>query len=257
MLLVTLVTSEPVSRMIYAGASEYPTWIAFLLLFPRLAISHARRDWWLGTMMLGLSLITRMNQAPALAWLFAVFLWRTARVRPRFAVQPILLLAVLAALPAVHNAYYGRELSTLPTAHTAAANVPMPPSRWLHVSDDLQAREQALIQLSAIAYTSGIPFRTAFVPTEASHLVMLVVCRGLQLAWGVAVLLLFRTSAWAEAKLLLIVPALFLCVHLFYQVLAYHPRFIVIGYVAMGAVAMLAVRERAASGRRITAGAEP
>lgn len=244
MLLVTLVTSEPASRLIYVGASEYPTWIAFLLLFPRLAISRARRDWWLGTMMLGLSLITRMNQAIALGWLFAVFLWRTASARPRFAVQPILLAAALAALPAAHNAYYGRELSMLPTGHALTDTRPMPPSRWLRVFDDSQAREQALIQLAAVTYTTRISVHTAFVPTEASHAVMLMVFRGLQVAWGVAVILLFRTSARAAARLLLVVPALYLFVHLFYQVLAYHPRFIVIGYLAMGAVAMLAVRER-------------
>jgi hypothetical protein len=249
LLLVTLVTSESVSRLIYYGASEYPTWIAFLMLFPRLAVSEARRHWWMGTVMLGLSLITRLNQAIALGWMFAVFLWRTASARPRFAVQPILLVAALAALPVAHNAYYGGELSLLPTGRAAEGTLPMPVSRWLRVSSDGQAREEALMQLAAMTYTTRMAVGTAFVPTEASHAVMLVACRGLQMAWGLAATLLFATRTPATPRLLLIVPALLLGVHLFYQVRAYHPRFIVIGYLAMGAVAMLAVRERAATAR--------
>ena len=257
LLLVTLTTSESVSRLIYVGASEYPTWIAFLLLFPRLAVSHARRDWWLGTMMLGLSLITRMNQAIALGWLFAVFLWRTvSSARPRFTLQPMLLvaaLAAIAALPTVHNAYYGRELSTLPTEHALVDTLPMPPSRWLRVSDDSAAREQARIQLAVITYTTRISVGTGFVPTEASHMVLLVTCRGLQIAWALAAILLFRTGTPATARLLLIMPALYLGLHLFYQVRAYHPRFVVIAWLAMGAVAMLAVpsAQRSGGSRRV------
>jgi hypothetical protein len=249
LLLVVLATSEPVSRLIYVGASEYPTWIVFLMLFPRLCVSRARRDWWLGTMMLGLSLITRMNQAIALGWLFAIFLRRAAFARPRFAVQPILLLAATAALPTAHNVYYGRELSVLPSEHAVTRTLPMPPSRWLRISDDDEAAAQAWTQVGAVTYTSRIGLGTPFVPTVASHAVLLVACRGLQVMWGLAAILLFGARASTTARLLLIVPVLYLSVHLFYQVSDYHPRFIVIGYLAMGAVAMLAVRERATSRR--------
>ena len=246
LLLVMLVTSEAISRLIYFGASEYPSWIAFFMLFPRLAVSASRRDSWLGAMLLGLTLITRMNQAIALGWLFAVFLWRTVRARPRLAVQAVLLVAAIVSLPAAHNAYYGGELSILPREHSMTDTLPMPPSRWLRVFDDSQAREQALMHLAAVTYTTRLPIGSAFVPTDVSHLVMLVACRGLQAAWVLAAVLLFRTKTRATPRLLLIVPALFLGPHLFYQVRAYHPRFIIIGYLAMGAVAMLAIRERAA-----------
>jgi hypothetical protein len=252
LLLVALVTSEPVSHLIYVGASEYPTWIAFTLLFPRLALPASRREWWLGSMMVGLSLITRMNQAIALGWLFAVFLWRRAAARPALAIQPVLLVLAFAALPTAHNLYYGGHLAVLPSEHAMTRTLPMPPSLWLRVFDDETARNQALEHLGAITYSNRIAVGTPIVPTDASHLVFMTVCRGLQAAWILAAILLFKTkttsattaTTMATAKLLLILPALYLGVHLFYQVRDYHPRFIVIGYLAMGAVAMLAVRAR-------------
>ncbi len=191
---MVLVTSEPISRLIYAGASEYPTWIAFPLLFPRLAVSASRRDWWLGTIMLALSLITRMNHVIALGWLFAVFLWRGTKARPRFAIQSVLVILALAALPTVHNRYYGGHLSLLPGEYAATATLPMPPSRWLRVFDDDQARTQALLHLGAVTYTNRIAVRSSTAPTKASHVVFLVACRGLQAAWVIAAILLFKSS---------------------------------------------------------------
>ncbi len=45
-------------------------------------------------------------------------------------------------------------------------------------------------------------------------------------------------------------PALYLVVHPVPRVRDYHPRSIIVGYVAMGAVAMLAVRERGRARKR-------
>jgi hypothetical protein len=273
--LLVLVTSDPVSRLIYAGASEYPSWIAFPLLFPLLIVPASRRDWRLGTFMLGLTLITRMNHGIALAWLFVVHLWRVSRVSARpptrfaaYAVQAVLMLLAIAALPSVHNLYYGGHLSVLPEEHAVSRTLPMPPSRWLRVFEDGEAKKQALLHLGAVTYTSSIALYTTTAPTVASHVVFMAACRGLQAAWVFAGVLLFwplwkrraptNSSAWSDssaspdpsassalvtARLLLILPMLYLAVHLFYQVQDYHPRFIVIGYLAMGAVAMLAVRE--------------
>lgn len=252
-LLIALVTSDPVSWMIHEGASEYPTWIAFLVMFPRLFASGSVRDWWLGALMAGLSVITRMNLAIGMGWMYAVFLNGPAKSRPAFTVRSVLAIAALAALPAAHNAWYGRALSVLPEEHAVATTLPMPPSRWLRVFDDAEARTQALLQLNAITYAGRITIGS-MVPTEASHSVIAVVFRGLQAVWIVAAVQLFAiashtTAALRAARLLWILPVMFLVLHLFYQVRDGHPRFIVIGYLAMGAVTMLALRA-CASGRR-------
>ena len=46
-----------------------------------------------------------------------------------------------------------------------------------------------------------------------------------------------RGMPW-RARLLVLVPALYLGVHLFWVVLVYYPRHVVIGYLAVGIVAM-------------------
>jgi hypothetical protein len=252
-LLIALATSDPVSWMIHEGASEYPTWIAFPVLFTCLFASRSTRHWWLGATMVGLSLITRMNNAIALCWMYAVFLGTSAKVRPAFAVRSILVLAALAALPIAHNAYYGRAVSVIPAEHAVATTLPMPPSRWLRVFHDDEARTQALTQLNAVTYARRIDIGS-MVPTEASHVVISIVFRGLQVAWIAAAVLLFRlesrsTATLLTARLVWLLPVLYLAVHLFYQVRDGNPRFIVIGHLAMGAVAMLALRERALSRR--------
>jgi hypothetical protein len=253
LLLAILITSEPIKHLTYVGASEYPTWIMLPLLFPGLTVATSRRDWWFGTVVTGLSLITRMNHAIALGWLFLLHLWRIVMKQPRFAVQSTVALVAICALPTAHNLYYAGQFSVLPAEHALEATLPMPPSRWLRVFDDPKAHDQAVLHLGNVTYTNRTAVYTVAIPTDEAQTVFLVAMRGLQIAWGFAAILLFTTRARTQglviARLLLIMPALYLAVHLFYQVRDYHPRFIITGYFAMGAVAMLAVRERARARR--------
>ena len=143
LLLVILVTSEPVKHLTHVGASEPPTWTMFLLLFPSLAVGTSRRDWWLGTVMTGLSLITRMNHAIALGWTFSY-----VPVASREDAAPIRrvidrarrdLRAADRAQSLLHRSPLG-----LPGEHAYEATLPMPPSRWLRVFTDNEAHDQAL-----------------------------------------------------------------------------------------------------------------
>ena len=45
LMLVVLVTSEPISQLIYCRRLRIPTWIMFPLLF-RASACRIRRDWW-------------------------------------------------------------------------------------------------------------------------------------------------------------------------------------------------------------------
>lgn len=250
-LLVVLVTSEPVSRLVYVGASEHPTWIAFPLLFTWLSTARSPREWRLGTLLLGLSILTRMNHAAALAWVFVVFLVRIYRRRPWVAMQAVTLLAALAVLPGVHNVYYGGTFSLLPGEHNQPRTLPLPPSSWLRATEDGAIRAQAIRQVRTLWYATTPPAVDYYIPTELSHRVAQVAFHGLQAIWLIAAVILLRGNGESKtAKALLVVPALYLAVHLFYQVTDYHPRSIVIAHVAMGTIAIFAVRERVEAGRR-------
>ena len=67
---------------------------------------------------------------------------------------------------------------------------------------------------------------------------------GLQAAWILAALLVARRWRWSRvpAALLLLVPALYLGVHLFYTVTVYYPRHLITAYLAMGVAALYAAR---------------
>lgn len=75
--------------------------------------------------------------------------------------------------------------------------------------------------------------------------------------WGLSllgVLWSWRRVSWA-AKFLMLVPIIYLAVHMFYQVTVYYPRHIIIGHLAMGVVAIysLSPYARAASSRNASA----
>jgi hypothetical protein len=69
------------------------------------------------------------------------------------------------------------------------------------------------------------------------------ILHGLQLVWilvGSAAVGGWLGIPW-RAKCLLLVPVLYLGVHLVYQVAVYYPRHIIMGHVAMGVMSMLAL----------------
>ncbi len=70
-LALALVNSSVVVALIRSGISEYPTWIAFPLCFSLWFRPPGGRTT-LGAFLLGLSVITRINQAPGLLYLFGL-----------------------------------------------------------------------------------------------------------------------------------------------------------------------------------------
>ena len=215
--------------------SEYPTWIAFPLYFSLWFRPHGSRTT-LGAFLLGLSLITRINQAPGLLWLFGTRAGLALRQRTRGFLLAGGVLAVLAALPAVHNYVYGERLVLVTTSAIVPNNFRIAPTTHLEIWRDEGARTRVKEQLSDLFFTRR-PDRPVW-----------LVFRGLQALWVAALCSMFvrirRSTPWATGNayrlLVLLTPASFLAPHLFFQVSVYFPRHIVIGHLAMAAATLYA-----------------
>ena len=239
---VILATSEPVSRLILIGASEPAAWIAFPFIFGWLATSRSSREWKAGTVLLGVSALTRMNHAIALGWMFLVFAARNVRRWPAVIALSVVILALFSILPGMHDWYYAGQFSWLPTEYNQPHTIPMPPARWLTIHQDREAMWQARRQVEAIG--SLLPFQPNYLrPTRQASAIFDVACHGLQAVWILSVVLVVRARERAPvAAAVLLVPALYLGVHLFYQVTDYYPRGIVIGHIAFGVTACYTLR---------------
>jgi hypothetical protein len=229
LLLVLLATSPTVLDLVHAGVSEYPTWIALPFLLPMLFVSSSTRAWLLGATLLGLSLLTRTNQLPAVLATLGLFLWRGWRIRPRAAIAAGLMFGAVALLPTLHNYYYGGRLVPLTTSAGIPANLVLPPVRLLDVARDAEVRTRLRTQVERMLYVGG------------SDRVFGMAVRGLQVLWVVTI------GAWAVTgraslplALLVGLPVCYLVPHVFYQATHGYPRHFLIGYLAMGAVVLLA-----------------
>ena len=238
--------SSGIVSLIRRGVSEYPTWIAFPLYFSLWFRPHGSRTT-LGAFLLSFSLITRINQAPGLLLLFGTRAGLALRQRTRGFLLAGGVLAVVAALPAVHNYVYGGRLVLTTTSATVPNNLRVAPTTYLEIWRDEGARTRVKEQLSDLFFTRR-PNRPVW-----------LVFRGLQALWvaalcsvfvgirrsipqGVAVSLTRR--AWATGNayrlLVLLTPASFLAPHLFFEASVYSPRHIVIGHLAMAAATLYA-----------------
>jgi hypothetical protein len=112
-------------------------------------------------------------------------------------------------------------------------NLVFPPARWLAIAHDAEARDAAWTHLRYLLYL-----------TSSGEALLQPVMHGLQAAWILAALLVTRRWRWSRAPtaLLLLVPALYLGVHLVYVVTVYFPRHLISGYLAMGVVTLCAAR---------------
>ena len=131
-------------------------------------------------------------------------------------------------LPLAHNLYYGGGPVLTATSALIPQNLVVSPAEI--VKDGWDANTGTLIrqQLDGVLQI-GVTQRLGDLPP---------VVRGLQLLWLVAIAAAFLRGDAPRIvpRLMLLVPSLFLGVHVFYQVWVYYPRHIVIGYLAMGAV---------------------
>ena len=125
--------------------------------------------------------------------------------------------------PLAHNLYYGGRLVPFTTSGSDSRNLTLPPSKLLAIGHDPAVRARAREQLRALLAFE--PLGTAVVPF-ALH--------GLQVVWLVAPAQWRRVDS--TTRLLLLWPAVFLGVHVFYQTTTYYPRHLVAGYLAMGLV---------------------
>ena len=251
-LLLALVNTAEVVSLLRRGVSEYPTWIAFPLFFSLFFRTRGGRTA-LAACVLGLSGITRIDQAPGLLWVFGVRGWAALRARQRSFLLAAGVLAVLAVMPAAHNYAYGDRLVWTTTSATHESNLQFTPAGWLAAWRDDGARAQAVQHLENVLYTGRNTQRL-----DRSWPWPLY--RGLQALWltalGTVLVAGFghgfrrrKGRAWESGDLrrlaVLLTPAVFLAPFLFYQgVDGYYPRHIVIGYLAMGAVALYAAAVR-------------
>lgn len=261
MLLLVLVNTEDVVSLLRRGASEYPTWIAFPLFFALLFRAAGGRTT-LAAFLLGLSGITRLDQAPGLLCSFGVRARTALRARALRDFLPAAgVLAILAVLPALHNHVYGGRLVWTTTSATIEDNLQFAPGRWLNVWHDHGAVEKALKQLEGVFNTGSRASRGQW---------FVYVYRGLQALWIMALCVALadgRAGPGANPKaesgardgwdsvLVLLIPAAFLAPYFFYGTDNYYPRHVVAGHLAMGAAALHAAgRTGTATGRRGPAG---
>lgn len=231
---VALVLSAPVLTLTRLGASELASWIALPLLVPLLFGSHSTRSWLAGTALLGLSFLARSNQAPALLFLFGLFFIGAVRSNVRAALLAAGLLGVVAVLPATHNLYYGQRFVLSTTTAAIPENLDLPPGRlvrsvWSDGPDGLVALHKMRLMTHLTELKAHLTQNTVL--TEIAF-------HGLQVAWGVALLGMLVAKIPPRQSLLLLTPALYLGVHLVYQIHVYYPRHVVVGYLAMGIVTM-------------------
>ena len=223
--------SPTVVDLIQTGISEYPTWLLLPLFLPLLFVSTSSGRWLGGAVLLAASLLTRTNHLPAVAGLLALFLWRGGHLRPRAALGAGLLFGAIALLPGLHNYHYGGRLVPLTTSANIPENLVLSPSRLLALGHDADARATLWRQTKLMLYVTDAP------PDR----ILEVAVRGLQLLWVLSLAaLLIGHRPGVVAGLLLAVPILYLVPHAFYQTYHRYPRHFLIGYLAMGAVVLLA-----------------
>ena len=260
MLLLVLVNTVDVVSLLRRGVSEYPTWIAFPLFFALLFRAAGGRTTF-AAFLLGLSGITRIDQAPGLLWSFAVRARTALRARTAGFLPAAGVLAILAVLPALHNHVYGGRLVWTTTSATIEDNLQFAPGRWLDVWHDHEAGEGALKHLEGVFYTGSRTSRGQW-----------FAYRGLQALWVVALCVALadrragpaanpRAESGArdgwDSLLVLLIPAAFLAPYFFYGTDNYYPRHVVAGHLAMGAAALHAASRAGTAGRRGPAGRRP
>ena len=214
------------------GLSEYPTWIFMPVIMYLFFVRKTRAASLLAALLLGVSLFTRTNQAPALLAIFAIASferWRTDRVAVVWAAGVI---ASVAALILAHNFAYGGQFAILPTSGSTAGNLVVPPLALFAGGASGALWAKFVWQLSCVLYVGFVARQTE----------LLVLCRAIQVTWLCSTLWLWsRPTVPMTRKLLMLLPLVYLSVHLFYQVDVYFPRHIIAGYIAMAIVTAFAL----------------
>jgi hypothetical protein len=236
-LTLAVLNSATVVSLFRVGASEWPTWAAIPAAVALLFWGRGRRNALAGTVLLGVALLMRPNQAPALALLLLLSVGPLLFTRWRTALASISIFAALALLPAVHNVVYGQTLVFTPTGANVPQNLLLGPSELKDAFHDRPTRELLVDQAARTFYFKPAEEFLAALPYSGS---LARLFHGLQLLWVAAIVFAIakRRLLSFEAKGLLLVPALLLLPFLFYNPLIYYPRHMVAGHIAMAVSAM-------------------
>jgi hypothetical protein len=235
-LMLALACAPPVVFFIQASLSEHPTWIFLSLMFPMLLTSRSPSEWRKGTILAGLSLLTRSNQAPAIVAMLGLFAWRGWSMRPRAVVAALVLVALMLTLPAWHNLYYAGQLAFVGKDQPHLVRLPV--EQWPRIVSDPKIRMVALDQLDHDFYLNPVND-----PPPRGDDVARAAMRWLQILWLATCVLVFRRGGFDPVTTAALVglPLLYIGVHFVYVVDDYYPRHILVGHFAMGLVTLNAV----------------
>jgi hypothetical protein len=244
-LTLALAGSVIVVTMMQLSLSEHVTWIFLAAAFALLG-GRTVRGWPAGAAFLGAAVITRPNQAPALVCVAIAFLGAALWQRRRVAFAAAAVFLAVCLLPLAHNLYYGGSpvIFTTTAIHPATAGVPV--ATLARVTSDTAARAEVVTQVRALMFLPPGPSRT--LDGERVKFVLY----GLLGVWLAALCLAVGGRVPANRRLLALVPALYLAVHVVYDVRVYYPRHILAAYFGMGLVAMAIAGSRFTPASRAT-----
>jgi hypothetical protein len=254
-LTLALAGSAVVVRTIELSLSEHVTWIFLAAAFALLGVRRASARLPAGALFLGMALITRPNQAPALMATAAALLYPVARQRLRPVGAACVVLIAVCLLPLAHNVYYGGRAVLFTTTANHPATLGVPIASLAKLASESTARAELVAQLGGLMFFSHDRVALQSASAVGTN-VFAVVMHALQVAWLAAVCLAWRRRLAVDIRLLVLVPALFLAVHVVYDVWAYYPRHILAAYFSMGLVAM-AVSAANESRRRLSGAQVP
>ncbi len=237
-LLVATSASDAIATMIRSPLSEAPTWIVLPAAFTLMFLSARPGHWLAGGALIGVAATIRSEQVPALAVLLLAFVLKRLATRPEESTSrltvlaPVAVAVVVAALPGVHNLYYGDELRFLPNTPQLPVNFPLAVGDLPSVFSDSEVRATFVSQVKGVLYVEADP---VIDPATYPGGILPVTIHFVQLAWLFVVVMMVRSwsrFAWHD-RLLVALPAAYLIPHVFIQVYVYYPRHIIAGYLAM------------------------
>ncbi len=213
--------------VITQGASEYPTWIILSVALGFILSPKPSKFWFITTLLIGLGMIIRTEQIPALAVVYLIFLIRTYRAGRKVLMPSLGLLLGIFLLPALHNLYYGSAFAILPVSKGIPESLAISPIKALTT---LASRDTQQIIIQQIKNMAG--FGSRFTVSMGLALPLHILQALWLFAWLYA-LIRWRSTGWVS-KLVLLLPFAYLGVYLFYYSHYDYPRHVLAGYLAMG-----------------------
>jgi hypothetical protein len=238
--LYLLLNSDAILSLMRLGVTEGVTW-ATLPAGAALLWSAGPVALVGGAALIGMTWLTRTNQAAGLILILASLLPPSLRSRPRAAAVAVgVFMIIILAIPA-HNVTAGGRLIFLPTSEDVPASFGLQPEQLNDVASDAAAREAFMDQLARTFYFDPPKdFPTRVAPYSGS---LAVVFHAIQLLWvaaaGLAVAS-WRRAGWRSLGLLL-APLALLFPFIFYNAIIYYPRHPVAGHIAMAIAVMYVV----------------